>query len=469
MRFLLLLSLVLVAWSAHAQSGFDTGFPDSTAVLIVGGHWFDGEGFEPNRGILARNGRFLRVDAVLDVPDDALLLTLDDDQFILPGLVDLHAHYNMDLLGEGRVEELVYNPMLYLANGVTTTFPAGEYDPEDVLAARGRIDRGEQVGPRILPSGPYIGRSNPEWGAEATREAVYALVDEWAARGVVGFKAKGASPSEVEALIRRAHQHGLTVTGHLDSGFRGTTNARDAIRMGIDRVEHILGGHALDPERPAYPVWNEVDTTDVAFRAIVQDFLDHHVYFSATVTAPVYFASPDETEGFDDWADERAFFTPYVRQIWAERDAQRTRVPLFDALYHTMLRTTKAFYDAGGGHLITLGTDKPSWGDFLPGFSAHREMHALVLAGLPEAAVLRIATQNGAAAINRGSLLGRLAPGALADLFIVRGNPLDDIRHTRNVEAVMKSGRLYDPARLQEAARGRIGPMGPEERANWTR
>lgn len=472
LRFTILLILLApLAASALAQPVVDPGYPETAAVLVVGGQWFDVEAgtFSPNRGILIRNGRILRVDVALDAPDDAYRLALDDDHHILPGIVDLHAHYNMDFLGEGRVDETVYNPLLYLANGVTTTFPAGEYDPDKMIEARDRINRGEQIGPRLLLSGAYFGRDNPAWRSDITTEEIYAMVDAAAASGAAGLKAKGAGPEHIDALIRRAHHHGLTVTGHLDSGFRGTTNARDAIRMGIDRVEHILGGDALDPDQPAYPVWNQVDTTDAAFRSIVQDFLDYHVYFSATITAPVYFGSPEHTPGFDDWAEELSFFTPYVRQLWAERNASRARMELFDDLHRTMQRTTKAFFDAGGGHLITLGTDKPSWGDFLPGFSAHREIHAMVMAGIPEADVLRIATINGARAINQASLLGSIEPGKLGDLFVVRGNPLADITNTRNVEVVMKGGQLYDPASLQEAARGRIGPTGPDDHEGWKR
>jgi len=474
-RFHLLALALLLAPAAVAQHGpqpeIDPGYPVARAVLITGGHWFDvHEGaFRPNAGILAVNGRFLSVGDARSVPDGALVVTLDDDRYILPGIVDLHAHYNVDLVGEGRVDETVYNPLVYLANGVTTTFTAGEYDPHEVALLRDQIAAGEKIGARVLTAGPYFGSANPDWDDGFTDEDVYALVDEWAARGAAGFKAKGAAPHHLEALIRRAHDHGLTVTGHLDSGFRGSTNSVDAIRMGIDRIEHILGGYVLDPEQPAYPVWNRVDTTEAGFRAIVRDFIEHRVHFSATVTAPVYFGSPDGTEGFDDWADEQAFFTPYVREAWERRRPQRTGMRLMDELHRTMLRTTKAFYDAGGGDLITLGTDKPAWGDFLPGFSAHREIHALVLAGIPAASALRIATINGAAAIGGGGLLGSIEPGKLADLLVVRGDPLEEITNTRNVEAVMKAGRLYDPQRLLEVARGSIGPTGLDDHAGWRR
>jgi imidazolonepropionase-like amidohydrolase len=126
-----------------------------------------------------------------------------------------------------------------------------------------------------------------------------------------------------------------------------------------------------------------------------------------------------------------------------------------------------AFFEAGGGDLITLGTDHPSWGEFLSGFSAHRELHALVLAGIPPAAALRIGTINGARALGLAERLGTLEAGKLADLFIVRGNPLDDIRHTRNVELVVKGGEAFDPAALLERVRGRLGPVDEDGASLW--
>ncbi len=421
-----------------------------------------------NPGILiAPSGRIQSVGSEGDpAPEDAEVRTveLEDDQTVLPGLIDLHAHYNMDLTGDGRVEETRYNPLVFLANGVTTTFPAGEYLPEVMEALAERLESGEWDGPRLIRSGPYFGSTRPGWDPDLTPEELQADVDRWVERGVTHFKAKGAAPQHVEALVERVHHHGGTVTGHLDSGFRNTTNSADAIAAGIDRVEHILGGFVLDPQQPAYPVWNQVDTTDAAFRETVELFLDNEVYFDPTITAPVYFTELEE--GFDDWAGERGFFTPYVQELVAERDA-RERNELMSNLYQAMKRSTLAFYNAGGGPWITLGTDNPSRGEFLPGFSNHRELHALVLAGIPPAGALRAGTINGARALKLDDDLGSLAPGKWADLFVIRGNPLDDIRNTRDVELVMREGRAYDPAELLERARGRIGPAGPDEHEDW--
>ena len=447
-------TLVLVTAICTALTGATAQAP----VVIRGGWVFTATSNEVvrNRGILVRGGVFQVVNGDVAPADTvgARTITLGDDDYVLPGLVDVHAHYNMTLGPNGkRADEYTYNPIIFLANGVTTTFPGGEYDPEGMMAARKRIDAGRQIGPRIFNSGPYFGTARDGWNQNATAEDIYKDVDHWAEQGVRGFKAKGISPEHLKPLIERAHLHGLPVTAHLESGFRNSTNAREAVRMGIDRVEHVLGGDALDPTKPAYPSWVKVDIQSKAFKDIVALYVSHGVVFDPTITAPVYFGMLQE--GFDYWIDERKFFTPAIQE-WVKSRPPRRANPLFDSLYWAMRRTTKAFYDAGG--TLTLGTDNPSRGEFLAGFSAHRELHALVLAGIPPAAALRIGTLNGARALNSGDKLGSIETGKFADLFVVRGNPLSDIRNTRNVRVVMKAGVVYDPAELLRSAEGKIGP-----------
>lgn len=428
------------------------------APVVVRGGWLftaTSDTVVRNRGVLVRGGVFQIVNGTIAPADTAgaRVVQLDDESYILPGIFDVHAHYNMTLGPNGtRSDEYTINPLIFLANGVTSTFPAGEYDPEGMMEARKRIDSGRQIGPRIFNSGPYFGTARRGWNANATAEDIYRDVDEWAARGVRGFKAKGISPQHLKPLIERAHLHGLTVTGHLESGYRNSVNPKDAILMGIDRIEHFLGGDELDPTKPAYPSWIHADVKSKEVRDIIDLFVSHHVTFDPTITAPVYFGTLQE--GFDYWIDERKFFTPEV-QAWVKGLPPRKPNVLFDSLYWAFRRTTKAFYDAGG--FIALGTDNPSRGEFLAGFSAHRELHALVLAGIPPAAALRIGTINGARALNAGDKLGSIEAGKFADLFVVRGNPLKDIKNTRNVRMVMKAGVVYDPAELLRMAEGKIG------------
>ena len=445
-------------------------FAQSDPVYLKGGWYFDVDNQQmvQNEGILVRGGRFYEVG---DSPEESKIadyqtMELAEDEYILPGIVDVHAHFRMDAFGSDSLEEIdefKYNSLVYLANGVTSAFANGVYYPYRELAAKRLINSGQWTGPRIWASGPYFGSARPGW-EDYSKEEIYEQVDYWAALGLDGFKTKGGDPETIKHLVDRAHWHGLTVAGHLGSGYRGTTNSVTAIDLGIDRVEHILGGFVLDSTRYAYPVWNKVDTTSQAFKKTVQYYLDHDVYFDATINAPVYFTTLKD--GFDYWKDEKSMFTDYVRNLLPPR-AEQENSDLMDGLYHAMRRSTKAFYDAGGGDLITLGTDAPTHGYFLAGFGAHREMHTMVMAGIPEAAVLKIATQNSANALGKGSLIGSLETGKLADAYVVQGNPLDDITNTRNVQFVMKSGKIYRPDKLLEQVQGSIGPESKSEVNSW--
>lgn len=441
---------------------------DSGDVIVRGGWLFDGTGDQvvPNPGIVVRAGKLLvgGDPRALDLPG-ARIVELSMDEYILPGMFDLHAHYAVDLFGKGRVDETTAYPLLFLANGVTSTFPAGEVDPDPMRELRLAIERGDRVGPRIFSSGPYFGTARAGWGAETTAEEIYREVDYWAERGVSGFKAKRITPEHLRALIERAHQHGLTVTGHLESGFRNTVNPRDAILMGIDRIEHFLGGDAFPADRPAYESLVRFRPGTPEFERIARLYREHRVFFDPTLSAYGYYGEQDPVV-FEDFADEARYLTPYMREVVRQR-APRTVNQRFETIYHVKRPILKAFYDAGGGDLITLGTDHPSWGQFFSGFSVHRELHSLVLAGIPPAAALRIATINGARALGVGDRLGTIETGKWADLFVVRGNPLEDIRNTRNVRWTMKAGQIHDAAALLRSAEGRIGPAGPEDVSRW--
>src|SRR5690606_15611735 len=109
----------------------DSATPQQQPTLVITGGWlFDGTGDSVvrNRGILIADSVRREVNADLAGRDfgDAHVIELADDQYIIPGLFDLHAHYALGLFGEGRVDDVVAYPAMFLANGVTSTFPAGE-------------------------------------------------------------------------------------------------------------------------------------------------------------------------------------------------------------------------------------------------------------------------------------------------------------------------------------------------------
>ena len=436
------------------------------SLIIKGGWLFDTESgrFLANRGLLIRQGRIMSLDAVGARVDQEI--QLGDDAYLIPGIFDLHAHHNVNLFGRRRRDDYQVNPVVFLANGVTSTFPAGEFDPDGMEAARKAIDRGDRPGPRLHNSGPYFGSARPGWNQdEMTVEQIRREVDEWAERGVRGFKAKGIQPHHLEALIGAAHRQGLSVTGHLGSGFRNSVNPADAILMGIDRIEHFMGGEAFPSDRSAYASFVEFEPGAPEFQTIADLFLLHHVNYDATLTAYGYFGDRKDPV-FQPWQNERRFLTPFVLDALARREERQVNEQ-FQKIYEVKKKLIRAFYETGGGHLITLGTDHPSSGDYLSGFASHREIQALHETGIPAAAVLRIATINGARALGLGDRLGSIEPGKLADFFVVSGNPITDIRRTRNIRMVFKGGQLYDPNQLLRSVEGKLGPNNFAEAVAW--
>jgi imidazolonepropionase-like amidohydrolase len=467
----LLCAVLTGTFAVHARQAPRVEIPlQAGDIVFRGGLIFDATGDQAvrNTGLVVRNGIILEVGANLSGRDlsAARVIDLAENECLLPGLFDLHAHYAMDLFGQGRLDEHDVNPVVFLANGVTSTFPAGEMNPEDMRAARERIDAGKQIGARIYNSGPYFGTARPGWNnAQMTPEQVRADVDEWAAKGAKGFKAKGIRPEHLAALIDQAHRHGLRVTAHLDSGARNSVNPKTAILMGIDRIEHFMGGDAITPDRGAYQSLEVLDVTRPEVKATFELYLQRNVYYDATVSAYGYWAHKDP-EVYTYWINEMNFLTPYARKAVESRLPRRPNEQ-FERIYWVKRKEVKAFFDAGGGRLITLGTDHPSWGEFLSGFGSHRELHALVLSGIPAAAALKIGTINGARAMNVASTLGTLEAGKIADLFVVRGNPLQDIRNTRNVKLVMKGNELFDASALLSSVKGKMGPKGPDDEKPW--
>jgi imidazolonepropionase-like amidohydrolase len=91
----------------------------------------------------------------------------------------------------------------------------------------------------------------------------------------------------------------------------------------------------------------------------------------------------------------------------------------------------------------------------------------MVLAGLPAHAALRTATVNASKALKVNDQLGTIEAGKTADLVVLNGNPLVDIRSTRSVATVVRDGRVYDPAELLSSVKGKLGPTGPRGRTGW--
>lgn len=459
------LCLLLLSGAGYSQ----WSQPYSDQIIVRGGWLFDGisDTRRRNTGIVIRNGIFAEIDANLEesVLTAANVIDLTDADTIIPGMIDLHAHYNFDLVDNGRAEEVVYNGIIFLANGVTSTWSAGEFFPERVLERRDLVDAGEAVGPRLFASGPYFGGFRCEysvktaeddcaaWPNDISEDEIRADVDYWAERGVVSIKIKQATPGEMKILIEQAHKNGMTTTGHLANyNVEYDVHLRDAILMGIDRIEHQI---TLGSGGPG----------SAEMQQMIDLILEHQVYYDANLQMYGGINLRHELGAVMVWVDEARYFTPYAQELLDKRGSP---LPESDeAEFAQRMLELRKLYEAGGGNLLIVGTDEPVYTTLLPGFAFHRELLAMVHAGLPNIAVLKAATINGAEALGVADRLGSIEAGKLADLYVARGNPLEDIKTARNVQLVIKSGVVYDPESLLKSAEGKIGPAGPDDHADW--
>src|SRR5579883_1411069 len=158
--------------------------------------------------------------------------------------------------------------------------------------------------------------------------------------------------------------------------------------MGIDRVEHFMGGDALTADKSAYSSLEHLNTASLEVAGIFKTYISQNVYFDVTLATYGSFSDRQPKELYEYWVNEMDFLTPYARSV-VESRLPRPVNAQFGRLLTAKLKEVKGFYDAGGANLITLGTDHPSWGEFWSGFMSHRELEALVHAGIPPAAALR--------------------------------------------------------------------------------
>lgn len=445
-HFLTILVFLLGSFQSFSQN-----------LHITGGWVFDtkSKSFQKNQGVFIENGLFVKVVEATNHQ----VLSLGDEDYILPGLIDLHAHYRVSY-NNLAFDDTLAMPKIFLANGITSTFPAGEIEPEKMWDLQNAIDSNQRPGPRILHSGPYFGSAAPDWNPDFTEQDIRDRVDYWAARGALGFKAKGITSEHLRVLIDQAHKHSITVTGHLNSGYRNSVNPQEAIEFGIDRVEHFLGGSLFSDSLDAYQSLKQLDPADPRLSEIIQLYIQNGVYFDATLGTYGAIGMIDSPI-FEDWANENQYLSPFTENVIGNVKPSAFN-ELCALIYPVKQGTLLRFYQAGG--LITVGTDRPLLldnylGGGIGGFFIHREMAAMVEIGIPPAEVLYLATQQNAEAFGIADRAGSIDTGKWGDMMIIKGNPLGDINRTRSVHTVVKAGIIFDSKTLLERAEGKLGPL----------
>ena len=435
---------------------------DAPAVLLTNVTVVDGTGRQPmpSQAVLIEDGRIAEIGTARDVraPEGAEVLDLEGHTLI-PGIVGLHNH-TFYLSAHRIAQGTVSAPRLYLAGGVTTIRTTGSYQPYAEINLKRAIEIGEEAGPRMHLTGPYItGPALPSnWMTEvATAEEARRVVAYWAEEGATWMKLyTNINREAAHAAIKEAHRRGLKVTGHLCS-----LSFTEAVELGIDNIEHGFWTSTdwyreKEPNRCDWGFLDllaDVDLDSPEVAATIRTMVENGVPMTSTLAIRELHRG-SLLDGVIDLlapevaAAERALEEANAAHIAAHPDY--LWIPIWDKT----LRFERMFHEAGG--VLAAGVD-PHTGGVLPGFGDQRNYELLLEAGFNPLEAIRIMTLNGAIVLGEDDLYGSIEEGKLADIVVIEGNPILRPEEIRNVRIVFRDGVGYDPEALIASVRGQVG------------
>ena len=384
----------------------------------------------------------------IKVPPGARLIA-GAGRFVIPGLWDMHVH----TVFPGGRQVLP----LYTANGVTSVRDlAGDW--KQILAWRSEIANGSLVGPRIMASGPYLEGGDVPIAHFTTKtpEEARAAIDTLLAMGVDVIKLHGQLTRETYlAAALYARRLGLRVAGHVPASV-GVADASDA---GVNSIEHALQipiactpaeSTALVPRFPVQRVVGRCSSQDLA--PLFAHLVRNNTWVVPTLVAAYEVAHWPKTDlpgdAFARYLPDTlkqyvASIFPVLPDIPADADVVGRQ------LFAKRLALVATLFHAGVG--ILPGTDAPLRNS-PPGFGLHEELRLMAQGGMRTFDVLRAATLEPARYFGMIDSLGTIAPGKVADLVILTGNPLENIENTRKIALVISNGRILDPKPILERA-----------------
>jgi hypothetical protein len=386
--------------------------------------------------IVLQDGLIAEIRASSPKPLDGDAVIDATGKYVMPGIVNTHMHWHEER-AEGMPQPIQYERNLYLASGVTTAREVGG-NTAKTKQWRDESNAHKIVSPRILLW------NRPSLGRNRTPEEIRAGVRQAKADGFDGLKIGGLDRDQLYALTDEARKQGLCTTTHI--GVEETT-AKDYVDAGVCSIEHFygVGDAALDGVQdfpPEMNYSNEIHRFGRAgelygqanrekLMAFVEYMAEKNVGWSPTMS--IYEASRDLLRNQNlPWY--REYLHPSMEEYF-KASMQNHGSYFFGwtvsqevkckQMYRVWMDALRHFGLKGG--LITTGDDAGYiWS--LYGFGIIRELELQEEAGFHPLEVLKHATWNGAQMVGLENRLGKVRQGWIADLLVVNGNPLENLR-----------------------------------------
>jgi imidazolonepropionase-like amidohydrolase len=417
---------------------------------------------QAHRTIVVRDGKIETIDAssgrMNRLPPGELVD--GTGKFLIPGLWDMHVHMVFgDWFPRGKEVTLP----LFIANGITGVRDMGG-ELEVLQQWRKEISAGTLLGPRMVISGPMLDGPQPRFPS-----SIAIKTPEDGRRAVADLKRRGADFIKLQSLIPRdavfaiadeARKQGITFVGHVPDSVR----ASEASNAGQKSFEHLIG--IFEGSSPLEDAFLKGPKTEGQFLSTYDPkraatlfalLAKNHTWQCPTLVWELGGNLIDQT----DFAhDTRARYAP---AYWKDVTWKRFTEDIVHGFNTDDLATRKRFVEKElevvntmhrAGIEFLAGTDTPPGVHVFPGFSLHEELQRFVAAGFTPMEALQTATLNPAKFLGMDDRLGTIEKGKLADLVLLDANPLDDIRNTRKIAAVIVNGRYLSRADLDKMLAG---------------
>jgi imidazolonepropionase-like amidohydrolase len=414
---------------------------------------------QPDMTVVIDGERIVRVDKAKHAKIPKVVKVVDaSGKYLIPGLWDMHVHTFFGTWVPGGREVTL---PLFIANGVTGVRDMGS-DLDPILKARKETAEGSLLGPRMIVAGPMLDGPKTQFPASiavGTPEEGRRAVDMLKGRGVDFIKIQSYVPREAYfAIADESKKQNIVFVGHVPDAIRGS----EASNAGQKSFEHLIGifeGSSTvedelmkGPKGPA-PFLATYDPSREA--ALIQLLAKNQTWQCPTLFWERGQWLIDQPAMKDQVAHDPD--AKYVPVSWREKswpaftasiikNLDTDPLPVREKFVEHELGIVKRLHAAGVPFLA--GTDGPAGVDVLPGFSLHGELERFVAAGFTPFEALQTATINPAKFLDRLADFGTVEKGKIADLVLLDANPLDDIRNTRKISAVVANGRYFSRQNL---------------------
>lgn len=385
-------------------------------------------------------------------------------KYALPGFWDNHVHFRG---GDSLIADNKKFLNLFLANGITTVRDAGGDLTVNVIDWKAQIKEGTLDGPTIFTSGPKIDGANATWAGslevenEGDIENALDSLQKIPVDFVKLYDSKISGPNYIKT-IEAAEKRGMITSGHMPF----TVTLNETIDAGIDAVEHlyyIMKGASADE----ITITEKLKNQEIGFWDAMPLLQNSYADSTAVKTfeklkANSVFVVPTlhigKTLSYLDEVDHATdpylkYMSPGIRKTYQGRidrvkNASEKSVKDRKELDRFFGRLTYALHQAGVS--LLAGSDSGAYNSYTyPGISLHRELEALVAAGISPLDALRTSAYNGSKFLKKQDGYGTIAKGKFADIVLLNTNPLTDIKNTKDLFLLVKEGSVYSQQELK--------------------